>query len=159
MYKGVGPTVVKQGSNQAIRFFVMESLRVVYTGGDLSIPVPYYVVALFGAIAGIHEIFSKKIFTYETHKNRHQTLSILESRRRQCAGQHPHRRGQDPDAERGPHLQPRVCPPAGGERGAPRLLQGLSAPPQQSLPRGRPRLHHLRHCPELLPEDLALLIE
>merc|ERR1712066_705579 len=31
---------------------VMESLRVVYTGGDLSIPVPYYVVALFGAIAG-----------------------------------------------------------------------------------------------------------
>ena len=67
MYKGVGPTVVKQGSNQAIRFFVMESLRVVYTGGDLSIPVPYYVVALFGAIAGIHEIFSKKIFTHETH--------------------------------------------------------------------------------------------
>lgn len=52
VYKGVGPTVVKQGSNQAIRFFVMESLRVVYTGGDLSIPVPYYVVALFGAIAG-----------------------------------------------------------------------------------------------------------
>ena len=43
---------MKQGSNQAIRFFVMESLRNVYTGGDLSQPVPYYVVAMFGAFAG-----------------------------------------------------------------------------------------------------------
>ena len=52
MYKGPGPTIMKQGSNQAIRFFVMESLRNVYTGGDLSQPVPYYVVAMFGAFAG-----------------------------------------------------------------------------------------------------------
>lgn len=52
IYKGVGPTVCKQGSNQAIRFFMMESLRSVYTGGDLSIQVPCYMVALFGAIAG-----------------------------------------------------------------------------------------------------------
>ena len=52
IYKGVGPTVCKQGSNQAIRFFMMESLRGLYNGGDLSIQVPYYMVALFGAIAG-----------------------------------------------------------------------------------------------------------
>ena len=52
IYKGVGPTVCKQGSNQAIRFFMMESLRGLYTGGDLSIQVPYYMVALFGAVAG-----------------------------------------------------------------------------------------------------------
>ena len=54
LYRGWGPTVMKQGSNQAIRFFVMESLRNVYTNGDVSVPVPYYVVAFFGAIAGRH---------------------------------------------------------------------------------------------------------
>ena len=53
IYKGVGPTVCKQGSNQAIRFFLMETMRGIYTGGDLSIQVPYYFVALFGSIAGI----------------------------------------------------------------------------------------------------------
>jgi len=52
IYKGVGPTVCKQGSNQAIRFFLMETMRGIYTGGDLSIQVPYYFVALFGSIAG-----------------------------------------------------------------------------------------------------------
>ena len=52
MYRGLGPTVMKQGSNQAIRFFVMESLRNKYTGGDRSVAVPYYLVALFGATAG-----------------------------------------------------------------------------------------------------------
>ena len=58
IYKGVGPTVCKQGSNQAIRFFMMESLRGLYIGGDLSIQVPYYMVALFGAIAGMCRIDS-----------------------------------------------------------------------------------------------------
>ena len=52
MYRGLGPTVMKQGSNQAIRFFVMESLRNKYTGGDRAVAVPYYLVALFGATAG-----------------------------------------------------------------------------------------------------------
>jgi len=52
LYKGLGPTILKQGSNQAIRFSCMESLRMWYTGGDLSRPVPFPVVALFGAVAG-----------------------------------------------------------------------------------------------------------
>ena len=52
MYRGLGPTIMKQGSNQAIRFFVMESLRNIYTVGDMTVHVPYYVVALFGATAG-----------------------------------------------------------------------------------------------------------
>ena len=52
VYRGLGPTVMKQGSNQAIRFFVMESLRNKYTGGDRAVAVPYYLVALFGATAG-----------------------------------------------------------------------------------------------------------
>jgi len=52
LYKGFGPTVVRQGSNQAIRFFVMESLRSWYTEGRTNQQVPYYLVALFGALAG-----------------------------------------------------------------------------------------------------------
>ena len=52
IYKGVGPTVCKQGSNQAIRFFLMETMRGMYTGGDHGVQVPYYFVALFGFIAG-----------------------------------------------------------------------------------------------------------
>jgi solute carrier family 25 (mitochondrial citrate transporter), member 1 len=43
---------MKQGSNQAIRFFVMESLRDWYKGGDRDKPVPKYIVGLFGGIAG-----------------------------------------------------------------------------------------------------------
>lgn len=30
LYKGVTPTIFKQGTNQAIRFFVMESLKEAY---------------------------------------------------------------------------------------------------------------------------------
>jgi len=52
LYRGLGPTIMKQGSNQAIRFFVMESLRNKYTNGRMSQSVPYYMTALFGAIAG-----------------------------------------------------------------------------------------------------------
>jgi len=52
LYKGVTPTIMKQGSNQAIRFTVMETLRNWYTNGDRNSSVPKPVVALFGAIAG-----------------------------------------------------------------------------------------------------------
>ena len=52
LYKGLGLTVVKQGSNQAIRFTVMESLRSWYTQGRADLSVPYYLLALFGAVAG-----------------------------------------------------------------------------------------------------------
>ena len=64
LYRGWGPTVMKQGSNQAIRFFVMESLRNVYTNGDVSVPVPYYVVAFFGAIAGRHLNLSQQFIIF-----------------------------------------------------------------------------------------------
>lgn len=52
MYKGVSATIMKQGSNQAIRFFVMETLKDIYKGGDQNKPVPKMVVGAFGAIAG-----------------------------------------------------------------------------------------------------------
>jgi len=52
LYKGLTPTLMKQGSNQAIRFSVMETLRNWYTGGDQTKNVPKPFVALFGAMAG-----------------------------------------------------------------------------------------------------------
>merc|ERR1712055_767025 len=51
-YRGLAPTILKQGSNQAIRFSVMDTLRKWYTGGDHSKPVPKPLVAVFGALAG-----------------------------------------------------------------------------------------------------------
>ena len=52
LYKGLTPTILKQGSNQAIRFSAMETLRKWYTGADQSKSVPKPFVALFGALAG-----------------------------------------------------------------------------------------------------------
>ncbi|XP_045770224.1 putative tricarboxylate transport protein, mitochondrial [Maniola jurtina] len=57
VYKGVTATIMKQGSNQAIRFFVMESLRDWYKGGDRDKPVPKYIVGLFGGVAGAASVF------------------------------------------------------------------------------------------------------
>lgn len=57
VYKGLTPTILKQGSNQAIRFFVMESLKDLYMGDDRSKPVPKLVVGGFGVIAGAASVF------------------------------------------------------------------------------------------------------
>jgi len=51
-YKGLTPTIMKQGSNQAIRFYVMETLKDWYRGGDPNQKVPKLLVGLFGGIAG-----------------------------------------------------------------------------------------------------------
>ncbi|KAK9498575.1 hypothetical protein O3M35_003176 [Rhynocoris fuscipes] len=52
IYQGVVPTVLKQGSNQAIRFYCMETLKDLYRGGDPTVHVPKPMVGLMGAIAG-----------------------------------------------------------------------------------------------------------
>ena len=43
-YQGVTATIMKQGSNQAIRFYVMETLKDWYRGGDPNVHVPKLVV-------------------------------------------------------------------------------------------------------------------
>lgn len=43
---------MKQGSNQAIRFFVMETLKDVYRGGDPKKHIPTLAVGAMGAVAG-----------------------------------------------------------------------------------------------------------
>lgn len=57
MYKGVTATIMKQGSNQAIRFYVMETLKDLYKGDDPKKPVPKLVVGAFGAVAGAASVF------------------------------------------------------------------------------------------------------
>lgn len=61
IYKGVTPTILKQGSNQAIRFFVMETLKDryrVYRGDAVSgQPVPKLLTGLFGIIAGAASVY------------------------------------------------------------------------------------------------------
>ncbi|KAF7285919.1 mitochondrial citrate transporter scheggia [Rhynchophorus ferrugineus] len=57
VYKGLTATILKQGSNQAIRFFVMETLKTAYKGDDPKKPVPKYMVGLFGAVAGACSVF------------------------------------------------------------------------------------------------------
>ncbi|EDW80926.1 uncharacterized protein Dwil_GK11788, isoform B [Drosophila willistoni] len=57
VYKGLTATILKQGSNQAIRFFVLESLKDVYKGDDPNKPVPKLLVGAFGAVAGAASVF------------------------------------------------------------------------------------------------------
>ncbi|XP_017770279.1 PREDICTED: putative tricarboxylate transport protein, mitochondrial [Nicrophorus vespilloides] len=57
VYKGLFPTILKQGSNQAIRFYTMETMKDLYKGGDKNKPVPKPLVGLFGAIAGAASVF------------------------------------------------------------------------------------------------------
>jgi solute carrier family 25 citrate transporter 1 len=51
-YKGLTATMMKQGSNQAIRFYVMETCKNWYREGDPTKPVPKLVVGVFGGFAG-----------------------------------------------------------------------------------------------------------
>nr|CAI5869795.1 unnamed protein product [Callosobruchus analis] len=53
IYKGLTATIMKQGSNQAIRFFVMETLKDMYKGDDKDKKIPKLVVGAFGAFADV----------------------------------------------------------------------------------------------------------
>lgn len=55
------PTIFKQGTNQAIRFFVMETLKEQYRKyrGDTTAnqPVPKVIVGAFGLVAGACSVY------------------------------------------------------------------------------------------------------
>jgi solute carrier family 25 (mitochondrial citrate transporter), member 1 len=53
VYQGLTATIIKQGSNQAIRFYVMETCKDWYRGGDPNKAVPKVVVGAFGAVASV----------------------------------------------------------------------------------------------------------
>ncbi|XP_065429089.1 tricarboxylate transport protein, mitochondrial-like isoform X3 [Chrysemys picta bellii] len=56
-YQGLTATVLKQGSNQAIRFFVMTSLRNWYLGDNPHKKMNPFITAAFGATAGAASVF------------------------------------------------------------------------------------------------------
>ncbi|XP_055743227.1 tricarboxylate transport protein B, mitochondrial-like [Salvelinus fontinalis] len=56
-YQGLTATVLKQGSNQAIRFYVMTSLRNWYKGDNPNKAINPVVTGTFGAIAGAASVF------------------------------------------------------------------------------------------------------
>ncbi|KAL0965737.1 hypothetical protein UPYG_G00285070 [Umbra pygmaea] len=56
-YQGLTATVLKQGSNQAIRFYVMTSLRNWYKGDNPNKAINPLVTGAFGAIAGAASVF------------------------------------------------------------------------------------------------------
>jgi len=57
LYQGLTATIMKQGSNQAIRFFVMESLKDWYRDGDSSKHISKPLIGLFGAVAGAASVY------------------------------------------------------------------------------------------------------
>ncbi|VDD86890.1 unnamed protein product [Enterobius vermicularis] len=57
LYQGVTATMAKQGSNQAIRFYVMETCKDWYRGGDSSKTVSKPAVGVFGAFAGACSVY------------------------------------------------------------------------------------------------------
>lgn len=57
VYQGLSATIMKQGSNQAIRFYVMETLKDWWRDGDSSKPVNKIVTGAFGAVAGAASVF------------------------------------------------------------------------------------------------------
>ncbi|KAL1131153.1 hypothetical protein AAG570_012390 [Ranatra chinensis] len=57
VYQGLAPTVMRQGSNQAVRFFVMVTLKDWYRGDNRDAYVPTYIVGGFGVVAGAASVF------------------------------------------------------------------------------------------------------
>ena len=82
----MGPTIVKQGSNQAIRFWVLLTLQDLYRGGDKDKKVPKLWTGLFGAIAGAASVYGNT--PVDVVKTRMQGLEASKYKNSfHCAGQ------------------------------------------------------------------------
>lgn len=83
-------TILKQGSNQAIRFFVMETCKDLYRGGDPKKPIPTIVTGAFGAFAGACSVFGNT--PIDVVKTRMQVLLLtLKQQRNLCMKSLPKR--------------------------------------------------------------------
>ncbi|KAL4223751.1 hypothetical protein ACF0H5_017217 [Mactra antiquata] len=58
VYQGLTPTILKQSSNQAVRIFVMETLKHWYRGEDHHKEVPMLINGCFGAFAGLCSVYA-----------------------------------------------------------------------------------------------------
>lgn len=57
VYKGLTPTILKQGSNQGIRFFVHNAITEWMRGGDSNRKLPWHMTMASGALAGAASVF------------------------------------------------------------------------------------------------------
>ena len=57
IYAGYLPTLIKQSSNQMIRFGTLNTLKNWYRGNDPNKEIPLYITGFFGAIAGAASVF------------------------------------------------------------------------------------------------------
>uniref|UniRef100_A0A0K0F8I0 Citrate transport protein n=1 Tax=Strongyloides venezuelensis TaxID=75913 RepID=A0A0K0F8I0_STRVS len=57
LYQGLTATMAKQGSNQAIRFFVMETLKDWYRDGDNTKSISKPIVGMMGVLAGAASVY------------------------------------------------------------------------------------------------------
>ncbi|KAH8359357.1 hypothetical protein KR093_006128, partial [Drosophila rubida] len=62
IYKGVSITVLRQGTNQAIRFFLMITQKEMYMGEEEKTPVPTPLVGIFGVISGAANVLGHTPF-------------------------------------------------------------------------------------------------
>nr|XP_054587608.1 tricarboxylate transport protein B, mitochondrial isoform X1 [Nothobranchius furzeri] len=81
-YQGLTATVLKQGSNQAIRFFVMTSLKNWYKGDDSNKNINPFVTGVFGATAGAASVFGNT--PLDVIKTRMQFLQRNDPSPRSC---------------------------------------------------------------------------
>ncbi|XP_043846451.1 tricarboxylate transport protein, mitochondrial-like [Dromiciops gliroides] len=72
IYQGLTATIVKQGSNQAIRFFTMTSLRNWYQGDNSQKKISPFITATFGMAAGAASVFGNN--PVDVVKTRMQSL-------------------------------------------------------------------------------------
>ncbi|XP_075214867.1 putative tricarboxylate transport protein, mitochondrial [Lycorma delicatula] len=76
VYQGVSATIIKQGSNQAIRFYVVETCKNAYRGGDPTVPIPKLFVGLFGFAAAIASVYGNN--PVDVVKTRMQSLEAAQ---------------------------------------------------------------------------------
>ena len=73
-YQGLLPTIIKQGSNQAIRFFVFNNLKAYFQEGDNTKEIGPVKTFLIGGIAGAASVFGNT--PVDVVKTRMQVCSV-----------------------------------------------------------------------------------
>lgn len=76
LYTGLTITMVKQGTNQAIRFYLMCTQKSLYTGKDESVTIPTTMIGIFGIIAGAASVMTN--ISLDVIKTRMQTKRLSE---------------------------------------------------------------------------------
>lgn len=78
IYRGLTITVVRQGTNQAMRFFLMVAQKDLFAGSDSTVIVPMPIVGIFGVISGAAtfvgnipvEMIEKRVKSFKSRKRK-----------------------------------------------------------------------------------------